>query len=377
MAAVAIPWFVLETTGSAARTGVAAFFTTLPLALGAVLGETVADRIGLRTASVATDVASALCIGTIPLLYALGALEFWHLLALAFATAVFDAPGQAAREGMLPPLAGDANVTLERATSLWSTAEHAGYLVGAPLAGALIALVGGANVLWVDAASFLACAAIVAAAIPGLAAVARPRGRYVDELRAGLAFLARDYVSRTFLVVATMGNLLAAPIALVFLPVYVREATGDATALGLLVAAYGVGGLLNAGLLAAAGTRLGRRRLYIGGWIVYAAIYLGLAALPPPLVVGVLLVSTGLCALAPIEALVRQERTPPELRARVFATTMATLALAAPPGVFVGGVLVERFGLQATLVGFGAANAALAAAVVASGTVRRSLSGAE
>jgi hypothetical protein len=38
VAAVAIPWFVLETTGSAARTGVAAFFATLPLALGALAG---------------------------------------------------------------------------------------------------------------------------------------------------------------------------------------------------------------------------------------------------------------------------------------------------------------------------------------------------
>ena len=35
LAAVAVPWFVLETTGSAAKTGIAAFFTTLPLALGA------------------------------------------------------------------------------------------------------------------------------------------------------------------------------------------------------------------------------------------------------------------------------------------------------------------------------------------------------
>jgi hypothetical protein len=52
VAAVAIPWFVLVTTGSATRTGVAAFFTTLPLALGALFGGAVADRVGLRRTSV-------------------------------------------------------------------------------------------------------------------------------------------------------------------------------------------------------------------------------------------------------------------------------------------------------------------------------------
>lgn len=377
MAAVAIPWFVLETTGSAAKTGIAAFFTTLPLALGAVLGGTVADRIGLRTASIVTDLVSALCIAGIPLLYALDVLEFWHLLALAFATSLFDAPGQAAREGMLPTLAHHAGVTLERATSLWATAEHVGYLVGAPLAGALIAVVGTANVLWLDAASFLACGGLVAAATPRARTVDRVRGRYVAELREGLAFLLHDRVSRTFLGVATIGNMLAAPIALVFLPVYASEVAGGPAALGLLVAAYGVGGLLSAALLAGAGPRLGRRRLYVGGWIVYAGIYLAVAALPPPLVLAAVLVSTGLCALAPIEAVVRQERTPPPLRGRVFATSMAALALAAPPGVFIGGLLVERFGLQSALVTFAAANAGLAAVVSASRTVRRSLASAE
>src|SRR5918997_2044603 len=102
VAAVAIPWFVLLTTGSAARTGVAAFFTTLPLALGALFGGAVADRVGHRRASIGSDVASAAAIAGIPLLHAFGALDFWVLLALGFAAAVFDAPGQAAREALLP-----------------------------------------------------------------------------------------------------------------------------------------------------------------------------------------------------------------------------------------------------------------------------------
>jgi hypothetical protein len=80
---MAIPWIVLVTTGSAARTGLAAFFKTPPLALGAVLGGTVADRVGARATSIASDLASGAAIAGIPLLHSLDALEFWHVLDLA------------------------------------------------------------------------------------------------------------------------------------------------------------------------------------------------------------------------------------------------------------------------------------------------------
>ena len=147
LATVAVPWFVLETTGSATKTGIAAFFTTLPLAFGALLGGTVADRLGHRVASIATDLVSAAAIAMVPLLYGLGRLEFWHLAALVFATSLFDAPGQSAREALVPQLAEQSGRTLERATSLWVSTEHIAYVAGAPLAGLLIATVGAANVL--------------------------------------------------------------------------------------------------------------------------------------------------------------------------------------------------------------------------------------
>ena len=165
--------------------------------------------------------------------------------------------------------------------------------------------------------------------------------------------------------------MLAAPIAVVFLPVYAKEVVGSAAVLGLMVAAYGIGGLLAAGLLAVAAPRVRRRTLYVGGWIVYALIYFGIAGLPPPPVMALVLVSTGLCALSQIETVVRQERTPPELRGRVFATTMAALAIAAPPGIAVGGFLVEALALQQAIIAFATANAVLAAAVVATPAIRR------
>jgi predicted MFS family arabinose efflux permease len=365
LATVAVPWFVLETTGSAAKTGIAAFFTTLPLAFGALFGGTIADRIGHRVASVVTDLASAAAISAVPLLYGLDRLEFWHLAVLVFVTSLFDAPGQSAREALVPQLAEQSGRSLERATSLWVSTEHIAYVVGAPTAGLLIAAFGAANVLWIDAATFVLAALLVALGVRGSAHVgAETARRYLDELREGIRFLLDDPVLRFFLIAATAGNMLAAPIAFVFLPVYAKDVVGSSLALGLCVAAYGVGGIGGAILLEPVVRAFGRPRAYLFSWVIWVVVYFALATLPPLPVMVAILLATGVSVAAPIEALIRQERTPAHLRARVFATYMATLTLAAPIGAIAAGFLVEAVGLRTAIVAVAILNAVGAAVFV-------------
>ena len=366
VAAVAIPWFVLVTTGSVARTGIAAFFTTLPLALGAFFGGAIADAVGPRRASVAGDLASAAAIAAIPLLHALGALAFWHVVALAFVGALFDAPAQAAREALLPDVARRAGVTLERATALWTSTEHTGYVLGAPVAGVLIATLGAPNALWLDAASFLLAAGAVLAAVSAVPTV-RERKRYAEELVEGLRFVAGDAVLRTFLATATVGNFLIAPLAPVLLPVYARDELGGARDLGLLVGVYGAGGLAGAVAFAVASGRVPRRPLFAVVWAVYPLLWAALVPLPRLLLAATILLLVGLAAgaLGPLEQVVRQERTPPELRGRVFATFMASLTFVVPPAALAAALLVEAAGLRTTVAVLTVGNAALTVWVLA------------
>src|SRR5215210_6857692 len=102
MGAVAIPWFVLTTTGSAALTGVAAFAATGPTVVGSLIAGRVVDRLGARATSVATDLASAATMAMLPLLFAGDLLEFWHIVALLFVGTAFDASGAAARVSLVP-----------------------------------------------------------------------------------------------------------------------------------------------------------------------------------------------------------------------------------------------------------------------------------
>src|SRR3990172_6102140 len=154
LANVAIPWFVLQTTGSATQTGITGFFTVLPVVLTGFFGGTLVDRLGYKRTSIIADLASGFTVALIPLLYFTIGLEFWQLMVLVFLGALLDSPGSTARNALLPELAEMAQLPIERATSLIHIIERSARLVGAPLSGLLIAWIGTENVLWLDAVSF-------------------------------------------------------------------------------------------------------------------------------------------------------------------------------------------------------------------------------
>ncbi|HEX2221755.1 MAG TPA: MFS transporter [Candidatus Limnocylindria bacterium] len=369
MASIAIPWFVLVTTGSALQTGIAALFTSAPMAVGAFFGGTLVDRLGARRASLIGDLASAVGVAGIPALHALGLLEYWHILAFGFVGSLFDAPSSSAREALLPGMSRRAGTPLSRSLSFWTASEHTAYVAGAPLAGLLIVLLGAPALLWIDVASFVVSALLVAVAVPGAEAARTddPRGArsYIGELLDGLRFIVRERVVATIVVASTLGALLIDALAPVVLPVYVRTQFGDPSALGLAIAAYGVGGLVGIAVFGVAERRLGRRAFYVGAWLAYAAASYALVPVPAlvPLLAALAVIGITTGALDPMDRLLRQERTPPALLGRVSAAALAAPRLATPIAVFVAGLMLETVGLRATLLVFAVGNTLLAIAV--------------
>jgi MFS family permease len=72
------------------------------------VGGPVVDRIGFKQASIVVDLAGALTVASIPLLYHTTGLSFWQLLVLVFLGGFLDAPGHTARQSLVPDLAGRA-----------------------------------------------------------------------------------------------------------------------------------------------------------------------------------------------------------------------------------------------------------------------------
>jgi MFS family permease len=132
---VAIPWFVLQTTGSAIRTGVAGTVLILPNLLSGFLAGPPVDRLGHRRASILSDLASGATVATIPILNLTGNLTFGILLGLLFLGTFLDIPGETARRALLPDVSQVAGVALERATSVREGAARIAQMAGGPPAG--------------------------------------------------------------------------------------------------------------------------------------------------------------------------------------------------------------------------------------------------
>jgi len=113
VAQLAIPWYVLTTTGSPALTGLAVFFNFLPVVLAGVFGGVIVDRVGFRATSIIADLASAAAVAAIPLLETTVGIELWQLMALVFLGALLDAPGTTARAALFPDVVELAGARME------------------------------------------------------------------------------------------------------------------------------------------------------------------------------------------------------------------------------------------------------------------------
>jgi len=365
---IAIPWFVLQITGSASKTGLTAFCAALAVVVASLLGGAVVDRLGYRRVSVIADVTSGLAVALVPALYYTVGLAFWQLLLLVFLANLCDAPGTAARTALVPAVAGRAALNLERANAAVQAIQRGARLLGAPLSGVLIAVIGPSRVLWVDAATFALSAAIIGLAVPSAAgatlavpstegAAAGTEGRsYLDDLQEGVRFIRRDRLTRAIVLTVMITNFLDAPLFAVILPVYAKQAFGRAVDLGLMVAAFGGGALVGALAFGVIGHMLPRRATFVGAFVGMGLPFWLLATLPALPVTLVALFCSGLASgpVNPIIFTIAYERIPPAVLGRVVGTVTAGAFVAIPLGVLVAGYLLQGLGVRATLLGLAA-----------------------
>jgi MFS family permease len=353
---IAIPWFVLQTTGSATKTGIAGFFNILPVVLAGFLGGTIVDRLGYKRTSIISDLASGVTTALVPILYFTVGLQFWQLMMIVFLGALLDTPGNTARDALLPELAEQAGMPIERVTSLTHVIERSARMIGAPLAGLLIGIIGTANVLWLDAASFFISAGIVGILIPAFAAhqgKTSESGNYLSELKEGLRFIARDALILSMVIMVMLTNFLDAIFGGVLQPVYVRQVYGSALNLGLLLSANGGGAVIGGLIYAAIGQRLPRHATFVGAFVLTGFRFWVYALYPPiwVLIVVTLITSIGAGPLNPIIGAIEFERIPASMRGRVFGAIRAGAWIAMPLGMLLGGILTDRFGTFVMMIG--------------------------
>lgn len=368
MSALAIPWMVLTTTGSAGKTGLVAFAEMGPYVISQALAGPIVDRVGLRRSFVTGNLVAALAVSTIPIAYALDALSIGVLLILVAVAGIVRGASDCANMALVPATAAAGEIPLERAAGLNSGANRTAMLLGAPLAGVLVAWVGSPTVVLVDAITFAVAAAIGAIWVRGDtlgSSVAPDRDapsevnalrRYGQDLVIGLRFIRGDRLLLGIMAMAAVTNLLDQGWSAVMLPVWVREELGSPEALGILGGVMGFGSVVGNLLGAWLGPKLSRRALYGVGFLVGGFprfVVLAVATTLSP-VLAVFLVSDIFGgSLNSVIGATSYERIPDHLRPRVLGVIRASAWVGIPFGALFGGLLVEGLGLTVALLVFG------------------------
>jgi len=352
---VTVPFAVLARGGSATDVGIAAFMATVPIVLGGPFGGALVERVGFIRSSIGSDVISALTLLAMPILAWTVGLPFSALLALVFISGVFDMPGESARRVLLPGLATEAGVPLERAVGHFEASARLSVLVGAPVGGVLVAVLGPMAALACTAAAFGTAALLTAVLIGGVqpggahSAVSGSSQGYWRDIVEGFRFCVSDPLFRLIVTLVLITNLLDAARSATLLPLYADERLGGAQALGIVTGTFGGAAFLGSMVFGYVAHRAPRRLTFTlcfvlagGPSLLVPALGLGL-----PWMLGASALS-GLAAGAinPILGAVELERIPEHMRARVFGLLGAGSWAGIPVGGLLAGVAADQVGVS-------------------------------
>ena len=370
---VALMLHVAETTGQALAVAFRLLAGDFLPALVGPLGGTLADRLDRRRVMVGCElvqgalvVVTALWLPSLPLLLVLVGLR-------ALAGQVFQPASRAAVPAVVPER------DLEPANAAVGLATNGGETLGPRVAARLLPVLDIRGVLLVDAATF-GISAVLLGFLPPLPGGAPERGgrpSFLTDVRDGFRYLRGEATVRAvalgyFAVVACNG---IDDVALVFLAT--DTLGGGKAAVGLLLAAVGIGLLAGYALLARARTRVTMPALLLAGFATSSAgnLLTGLAWAVAAAFVVQAVRGLGIAALDVAATTIVQRRVPPHLLGRVFGSLYAGIGVAAALAYLLGGLLLDRTTPRVAFVAAGAAG--LLATGVTALALRRAASSPE
>lgn len=349
---IAIPWFVISTTQSPALTGIVAAAQMGPYVIAKAMAGPLVDRLGPRRVVTIAELLSGAVVLTIPILHLLDLLSIVALAVIVAVLGTVTGPADGGKSSMIPTVADDARVPLERVTGLFGSIERLASTVGAALAGAIVALVGAPGSLWITSTTFLIAASIVAATAQRKkpAVVEEP---YLIQLRSGLYFIWRDRLLRSIYAMTATTNLLDAAAFSVLLPVWAHSTGYGPEAIGLATGTLSATSMTSSLIAAAVGHRMPRRLTYLIAFMLTGLPRFAILTMDVDLwtVVVVFAVSGAASGfLNPILGAVIFERIPRPMVGRVNSMGSALAWSGMPFGGLLGGGLIAVLGLSPAIL---------------------------
>jgi MFS family permease len=352
---VTISWLVYRLTHSVLLLGVVSFSGQIvTFALGPLAGVQV-ERLNRRTLLLWTQGAAAiqsLALAALTLAHVISLAEIIALTILQGAINAFDTPG---RQSFLVRMVGDRN-DLSNAIAINASLANGARLIGPAIAGLVIGAVGEGWCFLLDGISYIAViGSLLLMRIPQVN-LPPPVTSMLGEMREGWDYVRTFRPVRSILLLFAFVNLVAYPYS-ILLPFFAGQVLrGNASTLGWLTAASGVGAVCSGLSLAMRESVVGlTRMLQIGTALLGVALIL--FGLSHTFWLSCLLmgfVGFGLMQSASVSNMIVQALVPEDKRGRLMSYYVMAFSGAAPFGNLLVGALAQRMGAPYAVIVTGA-----------------------
>ena len=356
---IAIPWLVLEITGSSANAGVVLGISGFSVIFTApIIGGLIAI-LGPRPVSIWADIISAASVVLFPIVGTLFGLNLASLLIIAIAGALFDPAGATARKSLIQAVAERDGLSLTKFNGTYEAAATIGTVIGPTGAALAISFVGINTTFYLIAIVFV-LASSLAMFIPVITSHIRTKepfsvGNVFRETRIGMNALWRDKPLLSLVGLYTLLTAIYMPVESIVLSRYFRDLNEPRT-LGFVLSAMSVGIVIGALQFHRAVRTFSPGNLVIISMTLIGAVVCAMAFLPNAIIFIALGLALGLAfgPVSPMSNYLVQKRMPQHLHGPVFGTQFSLMYLATPAGTLALGLIVQSVSIAPLLFVIGA-----------------------
>jgi MFS family permease len=383
---IALPWLVLQLTGSALALGAVLALAAIPRALFMLIGGALVDRFSPRAVMMASNLARFVLVALLAALVLTNTIRIEMLYAFALAFGLADAFYFPAQSAIVPQLLPEDQLQAGN-TFVQGTAQLSVFL-GPVLAGGLIALLGhstsadetpgvqGIGIAFgIDTLTFVAsllCLQLMR--IPSIARKAGEEQNVIASIKAGFAYLWSQPVLRAFFLLIVAMNFLVLGPLMVGIPVLANTRLVEgAAAFGIIMSAFGGGALL--GILLSNVVPLKPQNMGTMLLLIISFLGVGVALMPVFASTAVIAVIALLMGVANGYVNINfftwlQKHIPQELMGRVMSLLIFSSVGLAPVSNALTGALLQ-INLNLLFIGGGVLMAALSLFAITLPVVRR------
>jgi predicted MFS family arabinose efflux permease len=314
-----------------------------------------ADRLSPRHVMLACDAVSFAVFASVPACMWLGVLTIAQLIAVALVAGSAAVLFSTAYQVLVPSIVTEEH--LAEANAKLAGSRSVSRISGPGLAGALAELAGPATGLLADAVSFAVsfiCLARLRGHQPVQGKPDSTAGSLARETAEGLRFTWHDPYLRALMLFGGASNLTLTGVDALIVVFLVRNAGLGAAAVGLVMATFGIGGVLGTVIARPLARRLGTARTMtvctIGGLPFALLLPLGHSGPRMAFVIATsLVVTAALVASSIIGTSFRQAYVPAAMLGRVSAFIMTVSYSTLPAGAILAGTLATAIGIRSAM----------------------------